>query len=203
MGKASGVVTKDGRELTPIPEREPHFDELRLLFDEKFPRLTKPQIYDKWVELISPDEPQITEKQFVNWTRNVGRKKKEEQRVQEAQEAGLENFLEYQKISMMALEHKVRVGQNMMLEDALDIAQKAKDQPLKERYYAQSVINDTQKTIHKEKDIVLKRQKETRETVGMFAKLAGQAMTGELAIDDVQLLEDVEDNLESNDENSE
>jgi hypothetical protein len=176
---------------TPIPEREPNFDTLEFLYEEDYPEQSKGDIFDKWKGLIAPDEPKISKKQFLNWSRKKSINNNQTMMRHEIKEHGIKELMKQKATNLKQIERKVNTGQDMMLDKVLEgMANAEGNQSIKERYYNLAVISKTETGIQKEKDLNIKRQKENREAVGMFASLANQAMTGELTTDDADLLEE-------------
>lgn len=171
--------------MPTITQQEPHFELLSSMYFKEKHRRTKAQIYGRWLKKIEPDLPQLTEKQFIDWTtRNTDT----DRAIEQAQKADILEIESKRTATISHIENRVRGLLDMELDEAERIMQENEEEtvPLKERYYAHTILKDTVKAVQKEKEIVIKAQAEKRESVGMFAKLMSQAQAGDITLEELE-----------------
>lgn len=182
-----------GFNLNPMAKQiskiEPHFRELVALYERNRNKRLKAQIFDLWEKMILPDKPQITLTQFINWTRTFGRKETDENAmaVLPAEKSDIEIIEAGRVVSLATIEEKLRGVTTNLVDNAANIMAD-EDLPLKERYYALTIVDKVWRHLTKEKEIAIKGHAEKRETVGMFAKMLRGAMSGEMTLRDIEML---------------
>lgn len=172
-----------------IEKTEPNFTRLFVLWTNHKNRKTNPEIFKMWVEMIKPDVPKITEKQFLNFLRRFKDNEKDKE-IQAAGEATFNRIMVDREISLVQIENGLRRVTGGLIQDAENIMEQNEEStaPLKERYFALGVVDKVWGKLQKEKEIAIKAHAEKRESVGMFAKLLRGAMSGEFTMKDVQNL---------------
>lgn len=175
--------------LPKLIDIEPHFTELLVTWEKNKSRRTKAEIFKLWVKQIQPDEPKITEKQFINYTRYVKEREKEK-KIEVQNNSIVDKICAKRDASLVEIEQSLRSATHSLVNEANTIMDlNAEDGvPLKERYFALTVVDKIWGKVQKEKEIAIKAHAEKRESVGMFAKLLRGAMSGEFTMKDVETL---------------
>lgn len=175
-----------------IAEQDPHFLELEALYHKYRNRRTKAQIFSLWAKSILPDQPQINEKQFINWTRSVT-EAEGDAIIQAHQQQDVDLIEAGRTVTLVQMENKLRKVGGDLVDEASTIMESNKEDavPLKERYFALTIVEKMWGKLIKEKEIAIKAHAEKRESVGMFAKLLRSAMSGELTMEDVDKLKNI------------
>lgn len=168
---------------------DPHFPELKELTRLHRKRRSKSWIFKTWVKQIYPDKPTITEKQYINWTRYHTDAEFE---IEEAQKSDVAHIVAQRRATLSDIEESLREVTDLVVDEAKGIMQNNQDEqlPLKERYYALTVVDKVWGKVIKEKEIAIKANAEKRETVGLFAKLLRGAMAGEFSLADLNRLKE-------------
>lgn len=192
---------KKGQDKTPLSKKEPNWNILMDIFNKHYPRRRAGECFRMFEMTIEPAVPIITEKQFVRWahqSHNMSQLEEdmaEKERIKGSREisdfiqdvVGKGMAFELAELEVLALS-----GKRKLLNQAVRIADEVgngKSVSMKERYYANSIIDSTTKTVQKEKELAIRANKEMREDRNDFAKLIGGAAQGTLSIDDLKLVE--------------
>ncbi len=181
-----------------ISEIEPRFSDLVTLFERNRFKRTKAQIFELWKKMIEPDKPKISLEQFINWTRRYSQKEYDANAMAIA--GGADDDLEIiratQERSIVQIESDLRGVTGALVDEAKGIMENhAEDgMPLKERYFALTIVDRIWGKVLKEKELAIKAHAEKRESVGMFAKLLRGAMSGEFTMKDIERMKEISKN---------
>lgn len=172
-----------------VEEIEPRLSELVFLYQKHKARKTKEEVYELWEKSIAPDVPQITSKQWINYTRTLN-EREAEAAIAKKQNGFMEEIEARRDVSLVQIEEQTRSVTKDLMDEAQEIMRLHKDEgmPLKERYFALTAVLGVWGKVQKEKEISIKAHAEKRESVGMFAKLLRGAMSGEFTMRDVELM---------------
>jgi hypothetical protein len=172
-----------------LRDKEPHFDNLELLWDAHRDKRKSREIFRLWEETIAPDAPQITLQQFISWDRTQRIKEKGQKKKMKERDLlppkNSDIIRARRLISMVDMEQKVHQAADNLVDQALDasVSGKARD-----KAFSLTVVNALWGKLQKDKEIAIRAHAEKRETVGLFAKILRSAVSGEFTMADVQKL---------------